>query len=106
MWCGEFGENKYHIVASGVDVLDDPQYEVRGWAYWTWKKASNSLDIPALNEIQLTDRSSKLIAWIGSFSRDKPTRDEALAGMQDFLAAIPLDATKRDARMVDALQPR
>lgn len=106
MWCGEFGENKYDIVASGVKLMDDPQYEIRGWAYWTWKKASNSLDTPTLNQMQLTANARKLIGWIGSFSDAKPTQAEALAGIQDFLAAIPLDKTRRDPQMQEALLGR
>jgi len=61
MWCGEFGENTVDAIREQVELFDrTPQ--VRGWAFWTWKKVANRY--PALHEIVASPSWRATIQWI------------------------------------------
>jgi Cellulase (glycosyl hydrolase family 5)/Ca-dependent carbohydrate-binding module xylan-binding len=94
-WAGEFGQSPYDDIQKYVTVFNsDPL--VAGWAQYTWKQ---SLGFPALQTIQHTPASRKLIDWINVPSRPRPTAAEATQGMSDFVGAIRFEETVHDARL-------
>jgi endoglucanase len=101
LWNGEMGENTVPMVAATVDLFRaDPL--VSGWCYWTWKKVPNWF--PALVSIQASPNWKKLIEWIGwQIPWAKPTKEEALAGMAEFIQAIRFKNTVVNQEMVEAL---
>lgn len=48
MWCGEWGEDNYKNLEKIHGLLNSPEYNFCGTAFWTWKKANSNFH-PALN---------------------------------------------------------
>jgi hypothetical protein len=94
-WAGEFGQASYATVQHYVDTFAaDPL--LAGWAQWTWKQSGG---LPALQTIQHTAASQKLIDFIDNPSRPRPTAAEAAQGMTDFVRAIRFENTTHDAKL-------
>jgi len=62
--------------------------------------------LPALQTIQHTAASSKLIDFVNSPSRPRPTAAEAAQGMSDFVRAIRFANTTHDAKLRGLLTGR
>ncbi len=103
LWAGEFGENKYDMIASTVAMYEDPSNEVTaGWSFWTWKKVPTRY--PALIAIREPESWKLVIDWIGDPKHNpQPTRDQTMTGMRDFLTAIRLENDQVDPSMLAAL---
>jgi endoglucanase len=102
MWCGEFGENKYDMIRSTVQMFESPKYGFSGWAFWTWKRAPGSF--PGLITIKLPPKWVPVINWAGSWLAWKPNPTNAAAGFDDFVQAVRLQNCQLDEQMVEALQ--
>jgi len=46
IWCGEWGEDNLSGLENKLVLLTDPEYKVRGNAFWTWKTVPNSFSFP------------------------------------------------------------
>jgi endoglucanase len=102
VWAGEFGQTAYEDVQKYVDAFDaDPL--MAGWAQWTWKQSPG---FPALQTIQHTAASKKLIDWMNNTSRPRPTDAEATQGTADFVRAIRFENTTHDAKLRGIMQCR
>ncbi len=103
LWAGEFGENDYEMIATTVQMYEDPANRVTaGWAFWTWKKVP--VRNPALVAIDPPESWTAVINWIGDPRRNPPPPPEqARAGMQAFLQAVRYENTSIDPRMLEAL---
>ena len=105
LWCGEFGENTYEMVDSTVALFHNPDNDVRGWAFWTWKRGTTpnptlmTIDLPAQWK-HVVERDSSPLAL------GKPMRQETLEAMQEFIQAIRLDHTRPDEKMISTLTSR
>jgi endoglucanase len=94
-WVGEFGQSPYADVQRYIDTFDkDPL--VAGWAQYTWKQSPG---FAALQTIQHTAASRKLVEWINNTGRPRPTDAEATQGMADFIRAIRFESTVHDAKL-------
>ena len=102
IWCGEFGENKPEIIASTLALLDDPNNNVAGWAFWTWKRGPTAN--PTLVTIDLPPQWRHVVERDSSpLALGKPGRAQTLVGMHQFVQAIRLDHARVDPRMVSIL---
>lgn len=102
IWAGEFGQSTSADLQKYVDLFDgDPL--IAGWAQWTWKQSPG---FPALQTIQHTPASKKLIEWMNNPSRPQPTATEAAQGMSDFIRAIRFENTLHDATLRQVLTRR
>jgi hypothetical protein len=108
LWCGEFGENKYDMIKSTVELFEDPQYGVSGWSFYTWKRSGKGgRRFPGLVIIETPDRWQRVIESIGTvWRRRPPSRQQALEGMRDFIADLQRGRQSEDPRMVDAVSVR
>jgi hypothetical protein len=68
---------------------------VAGWAQYTWKQSPG---FAALQTIQHTAASRKLVEWINNTSRSRPTDAEATQGMGEFIRAIRFENTVHDGK--------
>jgi hypothetical protein len=105
-WNGEYGEASYEVLDKTVAAFRKAEQEgwVAGSAYWTWKHALPH-GSPVLAGFETSDRWKKLIAWAASGSGDPPTREDALAAMNEFLVAARLKRCTVDQRMAALLRP-
>jgi endoglucanase len=105
MWCGEFGENNYEMIDSTVALFANPENDVDGWAFWTWKRgpAPN----PTLMTIDLPPQWKHVVERDSSpLALGKPRGNETLEAMQQFVQAIRLDHNRPDAKMISILTSR
>jgi endoglucanase len=88
LWNGECGENNAAMIQSTVKMLEGRQLALSGWTFWTWKKVKNSF-MP-LCEIHPPDRWQAVLKWLNwpHWPTPKPTRQQALAAMKEFVAAV------------------
>jgi endoglucanase len=94
-WAGEFGQSIYGDVEKYVDAFDrDPL--MAGWALWVWKQVPGFAPVQAIRH---TAASKKLVEWMNSPSRPRPTDAEATQGMADFVRAVRFEHTVHDARL-------
>jgi endoglucanase len=101
-WAGEFGQSTYEDVQKYVDTFDAGPF-MAGWAQWTWKQSPG---FPALQTIQHTAASKKLIDWMNNTSRPRLTDAEATQGMADFIRAMRFENTRHDAKLRRLLECR
>ena len=94
-WAGEFGQSTHEDIQKYVTAFNsDPL--MAGWTQWTWKQ---SRGFAALQTIEHTAASRKLVDWIANPSRPRPTDSEAAQGMSDFIRAIRFENTLHDAKL-------
>ncbi|MEI6860742.1 MAG: cellulase family glycosylhydrolase [Verrucomicrobiota bacterium] len=98
LWCGEFGENSYPMIATTVDLYENTD-EICGWAFWTWKKAPNSH--PGLAVIKVPEKWRAVMSSINGFFHRKPAK--AVEAGQEFLAAVQFSQVSVDLTMREAL---
>lgn len=102
LWNGEFGENTYQMIGSTVDMFEQHP-EIRGWAFWTWKKAGG-LTYPGLVTINLSPNWKLVIDWLARFVNIRqPAKATIQQGMSEFTESIELPNCNFDQRMADAL---
>jgi aryl-phospho-beta-D-glucosidase BglC (GH1 family) len=104
MWCGEFGENKYDMIRTTVQMCESPENGFSGWAFWTWKRAPDTY--PGLVTVKVPSSWQSVIGWIGSWFGRKPAQAQALIGLDDFLKAVRLENCQLDQQMLEALRPK
>jgi hypothetical protein len=103
LWNGEFGISSVELVASSRDLYADPANGLCGFGFWTWKETPQGL--PHLVAISAPiPKWEKLYAWITGPFAPQPTLEEAEAGMDEFIAALPLERCSENPDMVAALQ--
>ncbi len=104
LWCGEFGENKYEIIRSTVELFEDPQYGLGGWSFYTWKRSGKGgRRYPGLVIIETPESWQRVIESVGTVLRRRaPSRPQARQGMRDLIASLQRRAQSEDPRMVDA----
>lgn len=100
MWVGEYGENNYDMLRTTLEIYAGSACHIAGWCFWTWKKAPNRY--PGLNVITLSSSWTKLISYLAK-GKNKPSRDEALKAMQEFIEAFQYDKLQKDEQMRKAL---
>ncbi|MBN1441016.1 MAG: cellulase family glycosylhydrolase [Anaerolineales bacterium] len=103
LWAGEFGDNTYEIIASTVAMYEDLANGVAGgWSFWTWKKVPGKW--PALAAITVPARWQAVFDWINDPKKSpRPSAEDALKGMEEFLDAVRLENTHGNERMMEAL---
>ncbi len=107
LWVGEIGENNYEMIASTRQMLEDPANGVSGWSFWPWKMVQGKY--PGLQMIQEPQSWAKVMDWLTALippPRMKPSREEALAGMREFVEAVKIQNCTLDNRMAETLIPR
>lgn len=93
MWAGEFGQSTNADVRKYVDTFDkDPL--MAGWTQFTWKQSPG---FGALQDIQPTAASTRLVDFMNDPTRARPTAAEAQQGMADFIQAVRFENTLPDA---------
>ncbi len=104
LWCGEFGENNYEMIASTVKMFEQHE-EICGWSFWTWKKAS--MRSPGLVTVKVPADWAGVMKWIGNpLFNAKPASEKASRGIEDFLEAVKFPRAELDAKMLKALQDK
>jgi hypothetical protein len=105
-WNGEYGENSYPAIGKTVAAFRKAEQE--GWmvgtAYWTWKHALPH-GSPVLAGFETSERWKKLIGWAAGAGGDAPSREDALAAMNEFLGAAQMDRCTIDEKMAALLKP-
>jgi hypothetical protein len=102
VWCGEWGENKYEIILHTRLALENPDNAFSGWCYWTWKRVHGRF--PTLNEIDAGPNWKKIMNWIKHKDHDRrPTPEETVQGMADFLIACQSKNLVRNKSMLEVL---
>ena len=103
LWAGEFGENTYDMIASTVEMYDDPQNHITGgWSFWNWKKVSTRW--PTLMNITPPDGWQTLLDWLSSPKKDMPDRETTLTLLNQFAQATRLENNVLDQQMLNALK--
>lgn len=92
IWNGEIGAHTAEWVKNVITMLEDPAFNVSGWIFWPWKSLSENSDrFRNLADIKQTPKWDAVRKWIadptGLFGK-KPSRADALQGMQEFLEAM------------------
>jgi hypothetical protein len=105
LWNGEYGENSYEAVGKTVAAFRKAEQEgwMSGSGYWTWKHALPQR-APVLAGFEASQGWKQLIAWAAG-SGDAPSREGALAAMDDFLAQARMERCSVDERMAALLKP-
>ncbi|WP_372683946.1 hypothetical protein, partial [Desulfosarcina sp.] len=90
MWNSEFGAHTTQWVRDTVNHFEKPGNQISGWIYWPWKRVGeqDSKRWAALMEIPHSPNWDKTRRWIGAplgLFAAKPTREEALKGMCEFI---------------------
>ena len=96
---GEFGENNYVMIESTLDIFKDPEYNLAGWYFWTWKKVENRY--PYLYGIKTDGPWEKVANWLEKpyWPNNRPTREETISGMNSFIEAVKLKNNVIDEKM-------
>ena len=95
LYAGEFGESTYADDQTYVNAFNNDPLTA-AWTEWTWKQAPG---FAAMQNIQHTPASQKLINWINNPTRPQPTAAEATQGMSDFINAVRFENTLPDAQL-------
>jgi endoglucanase len=83
MWCGEWGENTHEVIATTLATFAQPNSNVAGWCFWTWKKAPNGYT--SLQAINVSAEWKSYITWCCKpNSKTKPIAEAAKKAISDF----------------------
>jgi endoglucanase len=104
MWNGEFGIMSAEMTASTRDLYMDPANGLSGFGFWTWKETPQ--DQPHLIGITAPlPNWKKVYGWVtGGPLATRPTVEEARVGIDELIAALPLERCEENAEMVAALR--
>jgi hypothetical protein len=101
MWCGEWGVDNYANLDTIRKLLDDPIHPLSGWADYTWKGAGPQGDF--IRQIQPTALWTKVISWLTDTTLTKPTYNETIQGMNEFIQSMQYKNTVKDTIMATIL---
>jgi endoglucanase len=105
VWCGEWGENNYDLIRHTRDVMEDPENGFSGWCYWSWKRVHSRF--PNLNIIEPGEHWMKIMSWFKYPDHaHRPTKEETLLGMSEFLQATHANLLRRDKDLYEILEVR
>lgn len=101
IWNGEIGAHTAEWVASVIGMFEDPAYNVSGWVFWPWKRVpEDGKRFRHLMGIASTQKWDAVRHWVaGAWWVPKPSRKDALKGMQEFIEASKADALRVDPEM-------
>jgi endoglucanase len=105
LWCGEFGETGPDMVRTTVEMFDSGRYPIYGWAFWPWKKVPKK-DNHLLGIAPGAGWDDAVEAIAGRrklLPRRRPSKEQTLRAMADFLRAIRLEGNVENGKMRDAL---
>lgn len=102
MWNGEFGESSLEMNRSTAELYTAPESGLVGFSFWTWKKVPNGAAFVAGITAEMP-AWKKTISWVANGWNTRPTREEALQGMDQFLQGTQLANVQLDPEMVRAL---
>ncbi|HZN93847.1 MAG TPA: cellulase family glycosylhydrolase [Myxococcales bacterium] len=102
MWNGEYGENSVEMIHSTTDLYVEEGSGLCGFSFWSWKKVPGSSAYAAGITAEIP-KWKKLIAWVANGFHARPTREEALQGMDEFIEATRLENGTVDRDLVLAL---
>lgn len=101
LWAGEFGQNTYEMIDSTITLFE--KNNLSGWAFWTWKKVPDKY--PYLVGIQTTANWDLVSGYIKSwFGSNKPDRQQAISGMNEFVRSVRYENTMKDQKLNDILK--
>ncbi len=110
VWCGEWGENNISQLDATLKILNDPNNNFSGQAFWTWKKMETALQLPGqvnypfLIGAKNTPEWDKVSSWINDNNAPKPTQEEAEVGIRTFIESIKLKNCMLNTNMRDMLK--
>ncbi len=101
IWNGEIGAHTAAWVKSVIEMFEDPSYGVSGWVFWPWKRVPETgKRYRHLMEIKSSEKWDAVRKWMaGAWFVAKPSRQDALAGMQEFVENMKADQLVLDAEM-------
>lgn len=107
IWNGEIGAHTIEWVTAVIAMFEDPEYNVSGWVFWPWKRVPETgKRYRHLMEISSTPQWDAVRKWLsGAWFAPKPTRKEALRGMQEFIESLRADRLIADTEMVEVVAP-
>lgn len=92
VWNGEFGAHSEAWLDGTITIFEKPENHINGWIFWPWKRVSewNVKRYRNLMEIKSTQSWDKVRTYCGSLFGwgQKPSREETLKGMKEFVEAI------------------
>ncbi len=101
IWNGEIGAHKAEWVEAVIGMFEDPAYNVSGWVFWPWKRVPEAGDrYRHLMGIKTTPRWDSVRHWVaGVWFAPRPSREDTLQGMGEFIEAVAADNLVADAQM-------
>jgi hypothetical protein len=103
LWNGEFGAHNATWVAGTIAMFEKPDNHVSGWIFWPWKRVPEnpSERWRGLMGIHTTADWDAIRLFVANPFETEETisRDAALNGMADFLAAIQAEELELDQEM-------
>jgi hypothetical protein len=101
MWVGEVGENSHEMIESTLKMFASSDYIV-GWSYWPWKRATAKY--PTLNAIEIPPAWKAVMDWIANPFHKKPSKQEGVDGMEQFIKASAIQNTLADKKLLEILK--
>ena len=104
LWIGEFGESSASTIAATVQAFVDPQYQVNGWALWTYKRAPDAN--PTVETVTIPAAWRTTMLWVTApLTHARPTAAQVSTGMSQYLAAVPTSRCSEDDGLVEIITP-
>ena len=101
IWNGEIGAHTTEWVGAVIDMFEKPEYNVSGWVYWPWKRVPEvGHRYRHLMAIESPPAWDLVRNWVaGVWFAPKPSRKQAIEGMQALVEASQASNIKRDSEM-------
>lgn len=102
IWNGEIGAHTAEWVEAVIDMFEDPSYNISGWVFWPWKRVPESgKRYRVLMGIKSSAKWDLVRNWVaGAFGLPpKPSREDALEGMREFIEMMKADNLTVDLEM-------
>ena len=101
IWNGEIGAHTAEWVGAVIGMFEDPSYNISGWVFWPWKRVPEAgKRYRHLMGIESTPKWDAVRHWVaGAWWVPKPSRKDALKGMQEFIDASNANALRVDPEM-------
>ena len=107
LWNGEFGAHTAAWLKEIITYYEKPDSNVNGWIYWPWKRVpENDVDrYRVLMTIHSTPKWDKVRYFCASLFGlgKKPSREEALEGMAEFIEAMKIENNTLDYKTMQVL---
>ncbi len=102
MWCGEWGENTYEVISQTLTTFSQPNSNVAGWCFWTWKKVPNGFT--SLQSIKASEEWKSYITWCCKPDpKKKPTTEAARKALDGFKLAFLSENIVLDEKLAGIL---